>query len=457
VSVGPNPAALLRDRRYVVVLVLAAIVGVIASLAAWLFLDLLSHMQSWVYDDLPDSLGFDSRPTWWPLPILALAGLITAVAIVRLPGTGGHVPAQGLNASPTHAIELPGVILAALASVGLGAVVGPEAPLIALGGGLGYLVLGALRRDAPPQLADLIAASGTFAAISFLFGSPLIAAVLLLEASGIGGARMRLVLIPGMLAAGIGSLVSIGLGSWTGVDTSSISIDPIALPNFTRPDLTDFLWTLPLAAAIAVGIVVIFKVGKRVVPLAARREFVVLPAVGLVVGGLAILYSQVADKTVNDVLFSGQDDLSPLVARATDYSIGTLALLIGCKGLAYSLCLGSLRGGPVFPALFLGAAAGLMASHLPGFELTPAVAVGLTAATAAALRLPLAAVVLGVVLTEQSGFGVDPLVIVAGVTAYLVAEAVEPGPIPGEPVSPDPVSYPEQGQPAAAASPQAGR
>lgn len=440
-SDGPNPAALLRDRRYVAVLVLAAIVGVIASLAAWGFLDLLSHMQSWVYDDLPDGLGFDSRPTWWPLPILAIAGLITALAIVHLPGNGGHVPAQGLDASPTHAIELPGVILAALASVGLGAVVGPEAPLIALGGGLGYLVLGTLRRDAPPQLADLIATSGTFAAISFLFGSPLIAAVLLLEASGIGGARMRLVLIPGMLAAGIGSLVSIGLGSWTGVDTSSISIDPIALPDFARPDLADFLWTLPLAAAIAVGIVVIFKVGKRVLPLAARREFVVLPAIGLIVGGLAILYSQVADKSINDVLFSGQDDLSPLVAHAADYSLGALALIIGCKGLAYSLCLAGFRGGPVFPALFLGATAGLMASHLPGFELTPGVAVGLTAATAAALRLPLAAVVLGVVLTEQSGFGVDPLVIVAGVTAYLIAEAIDPGPIPGEPV---PTSTPAQ-------------
>jgi chloride channel protein, CIC family len=427
----------MRDRRFVVILLLAAIVGLIASLAAWGFLDLLHQMQGWVYDDLPDALGFDSRPTWWPLPILALAGVLAAAAIVRLPGVGGHIPAEGLNASPTHAVELPGVILAALASVGLGVVLGPEAPLIALGGGLGYLVLGALRRDAPPQLADLIASSGTFAAVSFLFGSPLIAAVLLIEAAGIGGARLRLVLIPGLLAAGIGSLVSIGLGSWTGVDTSSISIDPIPLADFPRPDVADFLWTLPLSAAIAFGTVLIFAIGRRVMPLAERREFLVLPAIGLIVGGLAILFAEVGDTGgIDDVLFSGQDSLDPLVAHAADYSVGTLALLIGCKGLAYGLCLGSFRGGPVFPALFLGAAAGVMASHLPGMELTPGVAVGLTAATAAALRLPLAAVVLGVVLTEQAGFGVDPLIIVAAATAYLTAEAIRPAPIPGEEITP---------------------
>jgi len=242
-----------------------------------------------------------------------------------------------------------------------------------------------------------------------------------------------MILIPGLLAAGIGSLVSIGLGSWTGVDTSAISIDPIPLADFPRPDLADFLWTLPLSAALALGTVVIFAVGRSVVPIAERRMFFVLPAIGLIVGGLAILFSQATDHTIDDILFSGQDSLDPLVVHAADYSVGALALLLGCKGLAYALCLGSFRGGPVFPALFLGAAAGVMASHLPGFDLTPAVAVGLTAATAAALRLPLAAVVLGVVLTEQAGFGVDPLIIVAAATAYLTAEAVQPGPIPGEP------------------------
>jgi hypothetical protein len=40
------------------------------------------------------------------------------------------------------------------------------------------------------------------------------------------------------------------------------------------------------------------------------------------------------------------------------------ALLLLCKGVAYGLSLGSFRGGPTFPAIFLGALAGIMASQL---------------------------------------------------------------------------------------------
>ena len=98
----------------------------------------------------------------------------------------------------------------------------------------------------------LLASSGTFAAVSFLFGSPIIAAVILIEAAGLGGSRLPLVLIPGLLAAGIGSLVSIGMGALTGLSAADISLSPLHLPAFARPDAVDFLWTIPVAAAIAV-------------------------------------------------------------------------------------------------------------------------------------------------------------------------------------------------------------
>ena len=83
---------------------------------------------------------------------------------------------------PPSPSTFPGVVLAAIASIGLGLVVGPEAPLIALGGGLGFLMVRAIRPDAPPELGTLLATSATFAAVSFLFGSPIIAAVILIEA-----------------------------------------------------------------------------------------------------------------------------------------------------------------------------------------------------------------------------------------------------------------------------------
>jgi H+/Cl- antiporter ClcA len=425
---SPDTDSIMRSRRFLAVLALAAIVGVVASVAAWGFLELVHEIQGWVYDDLPGAFGYDDAPTWWPLPVLAIAGLVVAFAIVRLPGRGGHVPVNGLDPEPTQPIELPGVLVAAAATIGLGAVLGPEAPLLALGGGLGFLIVRLLRSDAPPELSTLIASSGTFAALSFLFGSPVIAAVILIEATGIGGPRLRLVLIPGLLAAGIGSLVSIGMGSWTGVDTGDIALELLELPPFDRPDFVDFLWTVPLAAAVAAVTLVIFGLARSTERIVAPRPFVAIPAVGIVVAGLAIAFSEATDKGVEQVLFSGEEALGPLVTGAGDWTLGALALLIGFKGVAYALSLATFRGGPVFPALFLGAAAGLMAAHLPGFEITPAVAVCIGAATVAVLRLPLSAVVLAVLLTSKAGLGVGPLIIVGVVVAHLVTLALKSAP-----------------------------
>jgi H+/Cl- antiporter ClcA len=433
---APDPASTLRSRSFVAVLVLAAIVGVIASLAAWCFLELIFYIQTWVFTDIPHDVGFDhGTPLWWYLPVLALAGLFTAFAIARLPGNGGHIPADGLKASPTQPVDLPGVVLAAIASIGLGIVIGPEAPLIALGGGLGFLMVRAIRPDAPPELGMLLATASTFAAVSFLFGSPLIAAVILIEAAGLGGSRMPLVLIPGLLAAGIGSLVSIGLGSVTGLSTADISLSPLTLPSFARPDVVDFLWTIALAAAIAVATLVIFRLAREAQRIATPRPFVALPVIGLLVAGLAIAFHQTADHGVDQVLFSGQSAIGPLVQNPGDWSLSALALLIAFKGVAYGLSLGTFRGGPTFPAMFLGAAAGLMAAQLPGFETTPAVAVGLGAAVVAVLRLPLSAVVLATLFTIHTGLGSGPLIIVGVVVAYLTVQALDPKPTPGAPAA----------------------
>jgi H+/Cl- antiporter ClcA len=96
-----------------------------------------------------------------------------------------------------------------------------------------------------------------------------------------------------------------------------------------------------------------------------------------------------------------------------------------CKGLAWSACLGSFRGGPTFPAIFLGAVGGVAASHLPGFSLTPAVAVGMGVMVVAFLKLPLSAVVIATSLTATAGLAVGPLIIVGVVTAYIATLALE--------------------------------
>ena len=422
-----EPSPPISRRQFLSLMLLAGIVGLVVSLAAWGFLQFAHYLSQWIYDDLPEVFGYDhaAPPQWWPLPFCALAGVITAFAVVRLPGRGGHVPAHGLNAGPTQPIDLPGVVLAALATLGFGIVLGPEAPLIALGGGLGILMLQVTRRGAPEQITTLMAAVGAFAAVSFIFESPLIAAVILIEATGLGGDKLPLVLVPGLFASAIGSLLSIGLGDWTGLNTSNIALGTLDVPSLARPDVSDIAWTIPLAIVIGLGCYVIMLAARRLLPLLESREFLLLPIAGLAIAGLAIGFSEAADKPFQEVLFSGQDSLPGLVSGASAWSVSALALLIAFKGAAWSISLAGFRGGPVFPSLFLGAAAGLMASHLAGFAETAAVGVGMSAATAATLGLPLSGIVLATLLTGNTGGGATPLIIVAGLLGYLTRRMVD--------------------------------
>ena len=421
-----DPGSQVRSRRYRVLLVFAAVIGVLVSLASWAFLELVHAIQVGVYTDLPGDLGFDTVPSWWPLPWLALAAILTAFAIQRLPGHGGHVPADGLSTGgePTQPIELPGVLLAALATLGFGLVLGPEAPLIALGMGLGILAFRLVRKDAPQQAVGLMAAAGSFAAVSTIFGSPVIGAVIIIEVAGLGGPTLPLVLLPGLLASGVGSLVFIGMGNWTGLSTSAYALTPFSLPTFSGPGWGDFGWTIVLAIAAALVVFVIVEIARWTTRVVSRRPFVFTTAAALVVGGLAIAFNQATDQPTDAVLFSGQDEFASVLKDASTLSLTTLGLLLVFKGAAWSISLGNFRGGPTFPALFLGLVGGLLAGHLPGFSETPAVAVLMGAGVVSILRLPLSSVVVALLLTSKAGLGVAPLIIVAVVAAYIATEVL---------------------------------
>ena len=421
----PDPLAVLRSRDYLRLLVLAAILGAPVSAVAYGFLALVSRLQQWIFTDLPRAVGFAHEPLWWPVPPLLLAGVLVALTIRHLPGRGGHSPADGFKAhGVTMPAELPGVALAALATLCLGAVLGPEAPLIAIGGGLAALAVVLARRDAPAQTTAMVGAAGSFAAISTLFGSPLLGAFLLMEATGLGGAMLSLVLVPGLLAAGIGTLVFIGLDAWTGLGTFSLAIPH--LPTVGPPTLAEFGWALGIGLAAAVVGSAIRWLGIALRPHVEARLTTLTPVAGLAVAGLAIAYAAATGHSTSDVLFSGQTSLGPLIAGAAGYSAAALALLTLCKGLAYGVSLSSFRGGPVFPAMFVGAAGGIALSHLPGLALVPAAGMGIGAMSAVMLRLPLTSVLLATLLLLSDGLAIMPLVIVAVVVAYVASARLAP-------------------------------
>jgi len=415
----PDPIALLQSKSYLQLLVLAGLIGVPVSAVAYFYLALVGHLQTWIYTSLPSGLGFHGTPVWWPVPMVLVAAVVVSLTIIHLPGTSGHEPAEGFQAGGTPApVDLYGVILASVATLAFGLVLGPEAPLIAVGGGLGVLAVHLAAKDAPPMAATVMAAAGSFAAISTLLGSPILGAFLLMEASGLGGPLLGLVLVPGLLAAGVGTLIFIGLDRLTGLGTFSLAIP--GLPTFSHPTGALFGWAVAIGVVATLLGTLIRIGGLAALPVVLGHRVASTLVAGLVVAGAAIAFAEATHKSTQNVLYSGQNSLPGLVLHASTWTVGALVVLTVAKSVAYSASLSSFRGGPIFPAMFIGGAIGVAASHLPGMVLVPAVAMGIGGMTTVMLRLPLTATLLAVLLVGSDALAVTPLVIVSVVVAYVL-------------------------------------
>ncbi|MDR7084275.1 H+/Cl- antiporter ClcA [Arthrobacter ginsengisoli] len=433
-----DPVAVIRSRQYIAALVLAAVLGVPISIIAYGFLALVAALQRFVFVGLPNQLLGGPVPAWWPVPWLVLCGLLTALTIRYLPGTGGHSPAFGFKTGggPASGRELVGIVLAALTTLSLGAVLGPEGPLIAIGGGLGALAVHLVKKDAPPMARTIMASAGSFAAISTLLGSPVLGAFLIMEAAGIGGMTLSLMALPGLLASGVGALVFVGLDGWTGLGTFSLALPVV--PPAVPPTLATLGWAVIMGAVGALLGWLIRWVALSLRPVVHLNRVLVTSTLGLLIGLTAMAYQLISGRSFTQVLFSGQDALPELVEDAAGYSLAVLVLLIACKTLVYGLSLSAFRGGPVFPSMFIGAALGIAASGLPGMNLAAAIGMGIGAMCATMLRLPLTSTLLATLLLGVDGVAVTPQVVVAVAVAFVITNVL-PVPGPKAPVAPDDV------------------
>ncbi|HEY5978487.1 MAG TPA: chloride channel protein [Microlunatus sp.] len=419
-----DPVAVIRSKPYLTALVMAAVLGLPISAIAYGFLALVGFVQTSLFSDLPSQIFGGTAPAWWPVPWLVLCGLVTGLTIRYLPGTGGHSPAFGFStgSGPPSGAALPGVILAAFATLSLGAVLGPEGPLIAIGGGLAALTLHLVKKDAPPMALTIMASAGSFAAISTLLGSPVLGAFLIMEAAGVSGMTLSLVALPGLLASGVGALVFVGLDAWTGLGTFSLALPSV--PPAVPPTVASLGWAVAMGAVGALLGWVIRWGGLSLRPIVHRSRVLVTSVLGLLIGLTAMAYQLLSGRSFTSVLFSGQDALPGLVEHATDYSLAILILLIVCKSFVYALSLSAFRGGPVFPSMFIGATLGIAASGLPGMDLASAIAMGIGAMCATMLRLPLTSTLLATLLLGADGVAVTPQVVVAVAVAFVISNIV---------------------------------
>ena len=119
VTTPADPMATLRSRAYLRLLVLAAIIGMPVSAAAYGYLALVSYLQKEIFTRPAARARASARSRCGGrCPCWPSAAVLRGLAITYLPGRGGPSPAGGFKLhGPPTAAQLPGVILASLATL----------------------------------------------------------------------------------------------------------------------------------------------------------------------------------------------------------------------------------------------------------------------------------------------------------------------------------------------------
>ena len=415
---GGEPASV-PPRDLVRLTALGALVGLPAGLVAFAFIGVVHELETWLWVDLPARLGADAPPWYLVLGLPVLGGFLAYLARM-LPGDGGEPPVHGLSMGetprPRHAW---GVALAALATLPFGIVLGPEAPLIALGAIVGTWVTSWARLDR--RAGVVVATAGSGAAMSTLFGGPLVAGLMLLEGGVGAGALVIPLLVPALVSAAVAYTLVTGLGTWTGLSVAGLALP--GLPEYETVLLRDLL------VAVLVGMLA--AVVARLVRHAATTLAGLEPRLGraplLLAGGLAVgvlaLVARALGADSQAVLFSGQSAIPELVASGS--ALVVLVVLVA-KVLGYAVSLGAgFRGGPIFPAIFMGVA--FASFGIVAFDMSPtvAIAIGAGAGMTAMTRMVVAPVLFAALLVGRPGLDAVPVAVVATAAAWLTSAVLD--------------------------------
>ncbi len=362
------PEATVTARRLIPALLIAGVVGLVLGYAV---LEVVNAGIALVWETIPS--GWASTPAWYIVGVLVLAAVLVYVVRTYI-GDAGHSPLQGITVSGLTPQEYLGAILAILASLFGGVVLGPEVALVATGSVVGTLVA-KLMGITDAKSAKKVIGLGALGALLGLFVGPLLAGSLSLDDP-----------------------------------KSSIEVDQLA-------------WAV-VVAVIATVAITLARVGAAFVArlTGARPHVGILVGSALVIASAAIATQYVTGESMLYVVTSGEELITEL---PTLTSASTVITIIIFKTIAYAVSMGAgFRGGPFFPAMFIGAASGLfIALVLPGGpSVQAAVVVGVVASVIATAKMkwPLA-IALGIVI----GFVMGTWTLVpAAVIGAVVARAI---------------------------------
>lgn len=407
---APTTASSSDPKAMARLLLLALLLGVVAATCGTVMLEVIHRVTNLLFTDLPATLGLDGAPWWWSTVVLAVGATVVVLAR-RMPGQSGLGPLTGFHFDDPLRI-VPSVLLAGIATLCFGFVLGPEAPLIVLGTAVGALVT--RNSDVRTQRAAMVL--GAVAAIGAIFGNPFVAGFLILEFAAFG--LVPAALLPAVFVSlGAGYLTSIGLDGLPGLGVRVLEVPGVPAYDAIEPGNLLFGFIV----ALVTGLVV---VALRESAVRLDRITTIHPVrmiyVGTALTSLALLVAQVGfDIDPSLILFSGQSGMGDLI---TQTSISAVIVIVITKGVAYAAALGcGLRGGPIFPATFLGVGVGVLVSLIaPDVSVSPLAAAGIAAGTAAMIKAPGTSALLAALLIGGSGAAIAPFALFGAVIGLVV-------------------------------------
>ena len=332
----------------VILSLLAVVIGAAAGGAAIAFRDAIALVQWSSFGFASEQVATEVRKlAWWHVVLVpTLGGLVIGLFIrYALPGGKPQGVAHVIEASALHdgRMSLTTGIQAAIAcaaSIGFGASVGREGPVVHLGASLGSWV--AKRLHLGRVLARTLLGCGVAAAVAASFNAPIAGTFFALEV--VVGHYALSAFAPIVIASVTGTLIS---RAHYGDFPAFILPENWTIVSFWEFPAFALLGLVSALAAIIFMRSIIFTedVVKRLpVPSWSTPAFG-----GLLVGCLALVFPEVLG-----VGYEATD-----AALSDLYPLWLLLALIVAKTAATAICLGSGFAGGVFsPSLFIGAMVG---------------------------------------------------------------------------------------------------
>ena len=406
---GGRPLADFKaDRRLLLLLAMALVVGTGGAFAAWFLIKLIALVTNLVWfgrlDAASTSLAHAPRTLWMVLaPVLGglVIGLMARFGSEKIRGHGipeaiEAILIGGSRMSPKVAVLKP---LSSAISIGTGGPFGAEGPIIMTGGAIGSLFAQFFDLSAAERKTLLVA--GAAAGMTTIFGTP-VAAVLLAVELLLFEWRPRS-FIPVVAAA-----------------VTAICWRPLL---FGAGPLFPFSGALPgswwgLAAAAGLGVIMGLLSGLITKLLYLLEDgFERLPIHWMwwpALGGLAVGLGGLVEPRALGV---GYDVIGDLLAG--HLLLQAVAAILVVKGVIWLLALSSgTSGGVLAPLLILGGAAGWLAGLvLPGPSGAWAL-IGMAAMLGGTMRAPLTGAIFAVELTGN--LALLPAVLAGTAAAYAV-------------------------------------